>query len=118
MKKTCTASGCRRTFSYQKDELAVCPFCGKEYPRLGNPGSNAICIINDRKYDFSFLVSMKSFYKSHKASTVIAIRHASGISLQAARKLAEPLFHGGRLAAVVTVQEYQRIEIQEARRIW
>lgn len=37
MKKTCTASGCRKTFSYQKDELAVCPFCGKEYPRLGNP---------------------------------------------------------------------------------
>lgn len=118
MKKTCTASGCRRTFSYQKDELAVCPFCGKEYPRLGNPGSNAICIINDRKYDFSFLVSMKSFYKSHKASTVIAIRHTSGISLQAARKIVDLLFDTGKLAVIVFIREDQSIEVKKTRRIW
>lgn len=40
MKKKCTNSSCRRTFFYRAAWNRIsCPYCGKEYPRLGSTSS-------------------------------------------------------------------------------
>ena len=54
-KKKCTASGCRRTFSYHTDGLVVCPHCKKVYPGLGRNKNSLLCNVEGRIYDFTNL---------------------------------------------------------------
>lgn len=50
MKKRCTNSSCRRIFSYQAAYgLTVCPYCGKEYPRIK---SSEYVLINGYRFHF------------------------------------------------------------------
>jgi len=39
MKKRCTESSCRRIFTVTEGSAAVCPHCGKSYPRLSPSAS-------------------------------------------------------------------------------
>lgn len=61
MKKKCTNSSCRRTFFYQTAWNRIsCPYCGKEYPRLGNSSSRYL-ICDRRSGKFTDLSTIETF---------------------------------------------------------
>lgn len=75
MKKRCTESSCRRVFTYNnKEEGIVCPYCGKEYPKLGQGTQKVICKVNGKAIDFTFLLKKLDTTYSNKVKMVKAIR--------------------------------------------
>jgi ribosomal protein L7/L12 len=49
MRKKCTNSSCRRTFTVEPVNKVSCPYCGREYPRL-LPGSDRTVVLLNPGY--------------------------------------------------------------------
>jgi len=105
MKKRCTNSACRKVF--RRD--SVCPFCGKEYPRLLDVQPNTVSVIlvnngNNR------IVTCKVLCKLNVKLSLTEARQkvfgsfpcviGEGLSRQEAIKWCEELNKTGALAKV------------------
>lgn len=119
MKKKCTAAGCRKIFHYTNEAYVVCPFCGKEYPRLGNYGRNIICVINNIPYNLTGLRKINP-EKTSKLQMLKEIRLLTGESLKACKYMTDMLYDKGQIPArMVLSGEYGRdIKMSGAIRVW
>lgn len=71
MKKRCTNSACRKMFISD----AICPYCGREYPRIPSIGDYAVYLVNSG---------------TNKVKTAFAIRNLDkSLSMHELRKMVE-----------------------------
>ena len=78
MQKQCTNSACRRSFSVSSSH-GVCPWCGKNYPRLNVERPQRI-----RRLRISS-------YIGHKIPVIIAVHRLTSIGLAQSKQLVERL---------------------------
>ena len=117
MKKKCTDSGCRKVFTYDKNALVVCPFCGKEYPRLGNYSAKFYVVIDGKRCDFSALKRKEEFV-GRKAKAAMVIRRATGLNLRTIKKIVDILFSTGELVTKAVTKEQGDLVVIETTKIW
>lgn len=113
MKKRCTNSSCRRTFTVKPDQEQVrCPRCGKIYPRIHTP--------KNARTKKPVRIRISSLNGLSKILAIKALRKAMGLMLVEAKNAIDPLFSGERvfldLETGRNLKESTRIaqELQEA----
>ena len=81
MRKKCTNSSCRRTFTVEAVNKVSCPFCGKMYPRINPAPAEGSASTN---------WSAVLFYPAErKLHTIKVIRMLTGLSLKEAKSLTD-----------------------------
>lgn len=78
LRKTCTNSSCRRTFTVKAETKVSCPFCGREYPRISP--------MPEPCYKWSVVLVHSG---ASKLNAVKVIRRFSGLGLREAKALAD-----------------------------
>ena len=96
MKKRCTNSACRRYFY----NVGACPYCGKEYPRIGGI------------YDLVLLD-----YKDNKIKTIRCVREFTGLGLKEGKLLVEqaPVVVAEDVGYSEAIREARALELIGAR---
>ena len=89
MKKKCTNSSCRRVFRV-RGEKAVCPFCGKEYPRLSRDEMVFILVEGTNPYLLKAALAFEKVVPGAKDLKVLKFMRA-GMTVPCRRSQAEAL---------------------------
>ena len=81
MKKKCTNSKCRKTFSISI-KTSSCPYCGKEYPRM--KGKNSLLALKDKSLDAAIMNkyigrNLMSMLKRKSGIWIITTRSMIGV---------------------------------------
>lgn len=98
MKKICTASKCRKTFSYNSEYPVKCTHCGKIYPRIGGRfARRLICVVDEKEYDLTNFVKdwkMGGFKGLGKVGLIRELRKKTGLGLREAKFIIDNMMEG------------------------
>lgn len=99
MKKKCTNGKCRKIFTIRDKEQAVCPYCGKEYPRLikGLNGEERHMLASQKVKSASgrYKVVISGYEEGQKGEAVRVVHKSTGLPILNAKDAVENLRHAG-----------------------